>query len=127
MGINSKVPDGKRSKRKHDDGARLADAQPVNQDLATSTHEQSLQDDGAGSANAQPVNGDLTTSTREQRLQEIVFEMRLNPPLLPSWTSDAQHDPWCECVECTDHYRTLAIGALWQLAALHGSQLNEWI
>lgn len=78
-------PESKRSKKNHDDGARLADA------------------------DAQPVNQDLTTSTREQVIEDIVLEMRLNPPSVPSWTSEAQHHTWCDCEECADHFHTLAI------------------
>lgn len=72
-------------------------------------------DDQPRMENAERVNLDIESSTRDQRIQDVEFEMRLNPPCVPNWTSDAQHDQWCDCIECATHYRTLAIGYLARL------------
>lgn len=91
---------------------------PVNDEPETKRRKR---DDRPTIEDAPRSHNDLTDATRDhdQRMADVEFQMRMAQPCVPNWTSDAQHDQWCDCIECTNHYRTLAIGYL--------TRLSNWI
>lgn len=40
--------------------------------------------------------------------QDIYDELRLNPPSIPNWDSDAQHPLFCDCDVCVTFYTAMA-------------------
>lgn len=40
--------------------------------------------------------------------QDIYGQLRLNPPSIPDWDSDAQHPLFCDCDTCVTFYIAMA-------------------
>ena len=50
----------------------------------------------------------LTSATGNNTTwDEIYWQVRQEPPSIPDWDSDAQHELHCECEVCVTYYRAI--------------------